>query len=148
MLYMQGSTPASSFSFADITHCTAFKVNTIQLSGVFVMDLIYLQLYSLNRSSYLWVPLEVILRTASYACLHNLRSIMIANPTLGRVALEHLNWAWEGMYGAPPDSISPKTPALYISVNRTPLFIMFKYVELQTEHQLPKTLYWRAMLLE
>jgi hypothetical protein len=95
LLFMQKDLPASSFSFADITSCAAFRVMTIQLTAHFVVDKVELQFYSLLRKGYLWVPLEVVLRTASYPCLLALRVMMMANPELERIALWDLNSTWD-----------------------------------------------------
>jgi hypothetical protein len=54
---MQKKVLASSFSFADISSCSAYRVKTIQLTGYFVIDNVELQFYSLDRAAHIWIPL-------------------------------------------------------------------------------------------
>jgi hypothetical protein len=142
--FMQRQVPASTFSFTDISHCQAYRVKTIQLTGHFVIDKVELQFYSLRRLCYIWVPLEVVLRTASYLCLLTLRAMMETNPDLERLALWDLNSTWDCRFGLPAHPIPAKKDAQAIVTHMSPLYKLFKYVAQQESNPYPKTLSWRS----
>jgi hypothetical protein len=96
--FLQKDLKSAAFSFANITACVAYKVETLRLTSDFDMHQVQLQFSTLDRDLYIWIPLEVILRTASFACLRTLKIIMMANPRLGSIALEQLNSAWSTMH--------------------------------------------------
>jgi hypothetical protein len=101
---------------------------TIQLTAHFVVDKVELQFYSLLRKGYLWVPLEVVLRTASYPCLLALRVMMMANPELERIALWDLNSTWDCRYGLPALPIPLQKDSQAKIAHAASLYKLFKYV--------------------
>jgi hypothetical protein len=125
---MQKLVLRSSFTFKDINACKAFRVKTIQITGNFVLDKVELQFYHLTLDKHIWIPLEIVVQTASYPCMLALRLLMEANPDLSRVALSELNSIWDCMYSLAPYPIPSKKETTTLVTNPTPLYQMFRYV--------------------